>query len=45
MKTCRVLAIVGFFVLLIQALAQTRILKANVPLDFVVGAKTMPAAA
>jgi len=43
MKTSRVLAIVGFFVLLTPAFAQTRIVKADVPFDFVVGTKTMPA--
>ena len=43
MKTSRVLAIVSFFVLLTPALAQVRIVKANVPFDFVGGAKTMPA--
>ncbi len=43
MKTSRVLAIVGFFVLLAPALAQVRVVEANVPFDFVVGTKTMPA--
>ena len=43
MKTSRVLAIVSFFVLLTPALAQVRTVKANVPFDFVAGAKTMPA--
>ncbi len=42
MKT-KVLAIVSFFVLLIPALAQVRIVKADVPFNFVVGTKTMPA--
>ncbi len=43
MKTSRVLAVVSFFVLLTPALAQIRTVKANVPFDFVVGSKTMPA--
>ena len=43
MKTPKVLAIVGFFVLLTPALAQVRVVQAKVPFDFVVGAKTMPA--
>ena len=43
MKNSRVLAIVSFFILLTPALAQVRIVEANVPFDFVVGTKTMPA--
>ena len=43
MKTSRILAIVGFFVLLTPALAQVRVVQAKVPFDFVVGVKTMPA--
>ncbi len=43
MKTTKVLAIVCFFALITPALAQVRSVKANVPFDFVVGTKAMPA--
>ena len=43
MKTSRVLAIVSLFALLTPAMAQIRIVKVNVPFDFVVGTQTMPA--
>ena len=43
MKSLKVLAIVSLFVLLTPALAQIRIVKANVPFDFVVGNQTLPA--
>ena len=43
MKTAKVLVIVSFLVLLAPAVAQVRVVKGNVPFDFVVGTKTMPA--
>ncbi len=43
MKRSKVLAIVGFFVLVTSALAQVQIIKANVPFDFVVGNQKLPA--
>lgn len=45
MKTVKVLAILSFFVLLTPAMAQVRVVQANVPFDFVVGPKTLPAGA
>ncbi len=43
MKTLKVLAIVSLFVLVAPAFAQVRIIQADVPFDFIVGNRTMPA--
>ena len=43
MKSSKVLALVGFFLLISSALAQVRVVKANVPFDFVVGNHTLRA--
>lgn len=43
MKTLKALAIVSLFVLVAPALAQVRVIQADVPFDFIIGNRMMPA--